>query len=231
MIVYPRLMPPGGDREIDFEPQRVDFAAPEAGGYMGGVQAGFPLWLGTWTLGSMTEDHSNAWRAWYVSLRGQQRRFLGADRSRPYPYRHARGFAGMTRAGGGAFDGSATGWSQAIDGAGDARITLFGLPAGLILSLNDYVGFRWDAGGAAAGTYGRRTLARVTEAGVANGAGTIVVTAEPPLPYFTPARAQAHLDEPACVMTMMTDSSKLGSVKLDRTIDGGTIVGLQDLRP
>jgi hypothetical protein len=227
----PTEMPGSGAALQEFEPQRVDFSAAEASGRVGGVQAGFPLWLGIWTIGRIGSDRSDQWRAWLVGQRGQQRRFYGRDLARPYPKAHIAGFAGMTRAGGGAFSGSATSWSEAIDSNDDSRITLNGLPAGLILSIGDYIGYKWDAAGASAGTYHRRALQRVTVGGTASGAGIATVTAEPPLSIVVPGTAIAHLDRPACVMTLISDQTKLDAIDRRLAVRGGTVAGIQDLRP
>lgn len=220
-----------GASQQAFEVERVDFHAPEAGGYLGGVQAGFPLWMGEWTIGRLGAAGSDDWRAWVASMRGAQKRFLGRDLARPYPKLHIDGFAGMTRAGGGVFDGSATSWSQSIDSAGNALLTLGGLPVALSLSKIDYIGFRWDAGGAPAGSYWRRALVRVTEGAIANGSGNVTVTVEPPVPTaVVPVGAIAHLDYPACVMSLLPDT-KLGAIDRRLAVTGGKILGLQDLRP
>lgn len=230
MIVYPRPMPLTGMTQQLFDILRVDQAAPEAGGYMGGVQSGFPLWVATWTTGRNTRDVSDEWIAWLSTMRGAQRRFLGRDFARTFPRRYPKGFGGL-RVGEAAFTGAAATWSETIDAQDNAQLTLTGLPVGLVLSLTDLIGFRWDAGGAAAGTYGRRTVARVTEAGVADAQGRVTVGIEPPLPYFIPATAQAHLDSPACVMTIVPSDTKVAPIDRRLVATGTVIAGVQDLRP
>lgn len=229
-MIAPFDMPESGAARQEFEPQRIDYAAPEAGGRVGGVQAGFPLWLGIWTLGRVGEARSDEWRAWMARLRGQMRRFYGRDLRRPYPKAHITGFAGMTRAGGGAFPGSALTWSETINSDDDSRVTLTGLPVGLILSKGDYIGFKWDAAGEAAASYHRRALVRVVVGSTASGAGSITVTSEPPIPTVVPVGAVAHLDRPCCVMTQITDQSKLEAIDRSGGIRGGSVVAIQDLR-
>jgi hypothetical protein len=230
-IVFPRPMPLTGIGQQLYDIQRVDFAAPEAGGTMGGVQAGFPLWIATWTTARNSRDVSDEWIAWLSTMRGSQKRFLGRDYARSFPRSCPGGFDGLLRAGGGAFDGSASSWSETIDSAGTAYLTLRGLPAGLVLSLTDLIGFRWDAGGAAAKSWGRRTVARVVEAGIASAAGTVTVAIEPPLPYFIPATAQAHLNYPACVMTVVPQDTKVAPIDRRLVATGTVLAGVQDLRP
>lgn len=230
-ITFPRAMPSRGAAMQEFEPHRVDYEAPEASGFQGGVQAGFPLWVGIWDLGPVGHGVSDEWRAWVASLRGAQKTFYGRDWARPFPLAHINGFAGLNRAGGGSFPGSALTWTQTIDGEGVAYLQLTGLPAALALSVGDYIGLKWDAGGDAAGTYRRRTLTRVLEAGTANGSGVVTVPVEPPVPTLVvPGTALAHLDNPCCVMRQVTDQTKLGPIDRRRAIKSGHIVGLQDLR-
>lgn len=231
-IIFPREMPIKGASLQEFEIQRVDFSAPEAGGRLGGVQAGFPLWFGVWDIGRIGMLASDVWRAWLSSLRGSQKPFFARDLARPYPLSRINGFAGMTRAGGGAFGGSATTWSQSINGEGVALLQLTGLPASLVLSVGDYVGFKWDAGDADPGTYGRRTIARVIEGATSNGSGVLTVAVEPPVPTgIVPGDAIAHLDLPCCVMRQITAETKLAGVDRRLAIGGGKIVAVQDLRP
>lgn len=231
-IVFPRPMPSSGVAQQEFDIQRVDFAAPTADGRVGGVQGGFPLWIATWTLGRISRVRGDEWTAWLDSLRGAQKRFLGRDFSRPYPLAYLEnGFAGMTRAGGGAFTGAATSWSQSIDGNGGARLTLNGLPNGLVLSWGDYVGLKWDANGSMAGAYDRRTMARVVDPATAAVSGTVTVGIEPPIPPWVNAGAVAHLDMPAAVMTLITDGTKRAPIDRRLTIQGTKISAVQDLRP
>lgn len=227
----PREMPTSGASMQEFEPQRVDYVAPEGSGRLGAVQAGFPLWLARWTIGRLGETRSDSWRAFDIGQRGATRSFLARDLRRPYPKAHIDGFAGMVRAGTAtAFDGSATSWSEAINTDNDSLLTLNGLPAGLVLSIGDYVGFKWDAAGAPASSHWRRAMSRVTVAGTASGTGTATITVEPPLPTVVPAAAIAHLDRPACVMRKLTEESRLEPIDRGGGIRGGLLVGLQDLR-
>lgn len=217
---------------VSFEVERVDFAAPEASGRQGGVQAGWPLWTARYELDRSDPEAGDLWRAFLARLRGRIRRFYGRDITRPFPLAYRGGFAGLTRAGGGSFDGSATSWSQSIDSQGEARVILNGLPAGFVISVGDYIGWRWDAAGAGAGNMMRRTLARAVLPATANGSGQVEVTVEPPLnAALVPSGAIAHLDNPVCVMQLVTEETSLGPVGKARVLGGGSIIAVQDLRP
>jgi hypothetical protein len=224
--MLPLEQPPASAAQQSFELQRVDFISPEAGGRVGAVSAGNPLWAATWQIGKIGALRSDEWRAFMLRLRGSQRTFLARDIARPFPLAYLGGFGGMSRAGGGAFSGAAVSWSQAISTDGDAILTLSGLPASMAFAVGDYVGFRWGDGD------GRRTLARVVVPAVASTGGVAALTVEPPVPTLVvPAGAVAHLDRPACVMRLVPGQSDLGPIDRRLAVTGGKISAVQDLRP
>lgn len=224
---------PAGIARVRFEIQRIDFAAPEASGRQGGVQAGFPLWLARFELDRIDRDSSDLWQAFFDRMRGRIRRFYGFDPTRRFPRSRRFGFTGLVRAGTATpFTGGATSWSQSVNADGDALLTLNGLPAGLELSAGDYIGFKWDAAGSSAGTFDRRTIARAVLPATANGSGVAVVTIEPPIDTaLVPTGAIAHLDNPMCVMQLIPEDSELGPVGAGYIRGGGGIAAIQDLRP
>jgi hypothetical protein len=227
----PLAMPVRGAAKQQFEIQRVDFLSPEASGRIGGVQAGFPLWAGTWTLTDMLPAKSDEWRAFISQLRGATRRFLGRDRQRPYPRAYRSGFSGMTRAGGGSFDGTATSWSQSVNSDGDQLVTINGLPASFVLNTGDYVGYSWTATDAEVAGLTWYALVRAVETKTANGSGVISnITVEPPVPSAVPGSATLTLDNPKCVMVIVADQSNLEAIDHRGAIRGGQISGVQDIR-
>lgn len=222
MIVFPREMPAGGIISQSFEPRRIDYGSPSVGGRFTSVTAGPPLWAMTMTLRDGDEDEVAEWRAFLASLRGSQRTFLAGDLTRPYPKAYIDGFAGLSRAGGGAFDGAAASW--ATNPLRDAH-TFNGLPAAFALSYGDYGMWRWETGGVK-----RRALARVIEPVVGNAGGSVTVAMEPPLPTLVPASAVADFAKPQCVMRMLTDESRIGELDALHSA-AGTLAAVQDLRP
>lgn len=226
-------MPERGVAHSEFEIERADALAPERGGRLGGVTLGEPLWQAKYDLArSMTAALSDEWRAFAARLRGSQRQFIGQDRTRRYPRNFAGGFARTTRVGGSPFDGSAASWSQTVDANLDAVLTLTDLPAGMRLELGDYIGFRWDAAGSEAGTHDRLTMVRVVSPATADAAGTLEARIEPPVPTLVvPGGAEAHLDNPACLMKVVPGGIKLGAVDPLHAIAGGSFDAVQDLRP
>jgi hypothetical protein len=233
MTTYPVAMPAQGFAQDYFEPMRLDYGAPEESGRIGGITGALPKWEAEWTLSkTLTLEWSDAIRAWHAGLRGMQRMFLGYDRERPFPKAYRSGFEGMTRAGGGAFGGDATSWSQSIASNGDANLQLGGLPAGFVLGLGDYIGFRWDAAGSSAGANDRRALVRVTAGATANGSGVVTVTTEPPVDmHVVPVDAVAHLDNPCCLMKLRMDKTQLAPKDRMGVMRGGTISAAQVMLP
>jgi hypothetical protein len=229
-LPFPDL--PAGVARVSLEPERVDYAAPEASGRQGGVQAGWPLWTATFELDQVDGDSADMWRAFVARLRGRQRLFLAIDPTRRFPRAAPRGFADMVRAGGGAFDGRALGWAQNIDADGNAAIGLTGLPANFALAAGDFIGWKWDAAGSVAGSYDRRTMARVVVPAVASAGGGVTATVEPPIDTLVvPPGAVAHLDNPACLMRQLPDRSSIGAIGAGGALSGATLAAAQDLRP
>lgn len=220
-MVAPITMPADGVASQYFEPEGVDFSTQRTDGRVNGVRAGWPLWHARFSFSqSMKRRKSDEWRAFVARLRGQQRPFFGADQDRPFPLAYPRGFAGLTRAGGGAFDGSAAGWS--INEDGDV-ITPTGLPAALQLQIGDYGMFRWETGGEP-----RRSLHRAVLDSTANGSGVLALTVEPPVPNLVPGDAVFDLARPACIMKLKPET-KIGELTRTRRVDG-QVHAIQDLR-
>jgi hypothetical protein len=226
----PITPPTSGAAQQQFEIQRVDAGAPEAGGRIGGVQVGFPLWKLVWTLGNVGVDRSDLWRAFMAQIRGSSRRFLGWDLGRPYPKAYPNGFSGLTRAGGGSFDGTATSWSETITADGDSQQTLNGFPAGFVLNAGDYIGYGYTATESAVAGLPWSAVTRVVEGATANGSGVITATCEPPIPAAVPSDAVATVANPKCVMVLVSDQSSLNAIDRSLGIRGGQIVGVQDIR-
>jgi hypothetical protein len=183
----PLEMPTMYVAQQQFELQRVDYAAPEGSGRVGVVQAGFPLWSATYTLGRMPPAYSDQWEAFIRGLRGATRRFLGRDLSRQYPLLYPDGFGAF-----GVFTGGAASWSQTIDSNGDAQLTLNlgAAAAGLTLSPGDGIDFRYPATEDAVAGLAWRAFVMVNVGATANGSGSLTITVEPPVPsaFRTSAR-------------------------------------------
>jgi hypothetical protein len=203
-LSFPRQMLNYGIGAQRFELQRVDYVSPRVDGRIAAVTSGWSLWTATWSFTGMSEERSQAWRAWVASLRGPQRLFYGADLLRREPLH-----------GLGGFDGDADAWSVGTD---RDVLTLTGLPSGFRLSPGDYVGFRWGDT--------KRAMVRVLETSTGS---TAVVTVEPAVPNVVPADAVAYLANPVCLMRLLPDT-ELGEIGLERSLTG-RVVAVQELLP
>ncbi|WP_311269745.1 hypothetical protein [Sphingobium sp. WCS2017Hpa-17] len=210
MADFPQL-PEIGQIECEFEIKRVQYLWSETSGRMGAVEAGEPRWTLAISHNSMSFEKADILRAWVRRRRLSQRTFYGRDTWRKFPLSYPGGFAGMTRAGGGAFAGAASSWTQAIDADGDCTVTLNGLPAGFVLKTGDYIGFKWDDATLAAGNYRRRAIVSAVADAVASGAGVLAAIVEPVVPRVVPAGAVAHLDNPCCLMKLTSETKLAGN--------------------
>ncbi len=205
-ISFPRAMPDFGIVSQRFELQRVDLISPRTDGRINSMTVGFPLWSATWSLGAMTEAQMNVWRAWVSSLRGPQRRFIGADQlaGLPQTYRDT---------GLGAFSGDAATWSVNSD---RDVLTMTGLGSGFTLLPGDMIGFRW-------GTQ-KFTQVRCLEASTGS---TAAVAVEPAVPTLVPGGAVAYVKDPVCLMRL-TPETEIGETDIERVMSG-RITAIQDL--
>jgi hypothetical protein len=204
-ISYPRALPLLFIQSCDFELQRNDVMTGEASGRLDSTQVGEPLWHMTLDTQCRSDLEFGKWTAWADSLKGALRLFYGQDVFRRYPLTYRTGFAGLERAGGGAFDGTATSWS--VNTARD-ELTLQGLPVALTLVERDYVGFSWDGW--------KRSIHRVLSDANSNGAGQGTWTIMPELPTFVPVDAVATLASPTCLMKIMPGTLRPAQAYRDR---------------
>jgi hypothetical protein len=219
-IVYPRLLPSSRLAVCNLELERSgDVTVAENSGRNISVTRTDPLWTLRVETQCASEEQYGLWRAWLDSLRGPQRLFFGRDAFRPYPLRYAHGFSGLERAGGGAFDGTATSWS--VNAARD-EVELAGLPASLRLIYGDYIGFAWGSGGSS-----KRSLHRVLEDSNADIDGNGVWTVEPAAPRWLSV-ATATIARPDCLMRLRHQPPERARDRKDRRI---AFEALQHLEP
>lgn len=228
-IILPLPGSPDGDGVSvqSFEVMRVDYAAPEASGRMGGVQAGWPLWMAVYQIGPLADDLARLWRTTIRRLRGQQGLLLVRDFTRSFPKLYPSGFGGLNRAGGGAFpaDGAATSWS--VNTTRD-QLTLNGLPASMQFRQDDQVGFRWTTGGEA-----RRALVSCVEDVTGNGSGVATFKIEPPLPLVADGvSAVAYLASPTILGRRLVQPGEAALGQQDPVgMASFTLTLLQELLP
>ena len=190
-ITYPRDMPPVGITRATFEPRYTQVRASSRGGNPGVAQLGPDLWSASYETVFVSEIDAAAWEAWFSSLRGGLRFFKAWHPLRRYTLSAPAGYGGMTRAAGGAFDG--TGTLTAVNSTLDV-VTLGGLPLNFALLPGDLFSF--------AHSTAVQRLHRVIEGGVANGAGAMTATVEPPLLPSPPANATVLFEKSWCKATV-----------------------------
>lgn len=186
-IAFPRELPdPGGLRGASFDLRYAQARALARGGLPQVIEIGRPLWDARYETYALAETQVAAWEAWTASLRGGRRLFRAWHPLRRYGLAYRSGYDGMTRAGGGAFDGTAT---LASVGAALDTMTISGLPAGLVISAGDMLSFAHVA---------VQSLHRVVEGATASGGGGATVAVEPEIIPSPPANAAVSLVKAWC---------------------------------
>jgi hypothetical protein len=171
-ITYPRTIPSfAGANEGALDLTHVTTGSRTRGGSMTVTDLADPFWDLTWTTGSLRASQKSELSAWWSSLRGGGKTFLAYHPGARWPAAYAleATILALTRAGGGAFNGTASITSFpdartiAMSSAGASR-----LPAGFQLSAGDMVSI------VKPGSPNRYSLHRVVEAATADGTGQIL---------------------------------------------------------
>ncbi len=196
-ITYPRELPVIGMSSIRFELRRFMAQNQLAGGATDVIDLAESRWWAEFTTRPMRRRDAQAFAAWFNSLRGGLEDFLGYDMSRCFPIEYASGFAGINRAAGGAFPGTAT-----VTARTGHTLSLSGLPANFQLRAGDLVGLTQTVGGVV--QYG---LHEIQEDVTGDAGGAATLTVEPAIltNVFTTA-AQANFAKPKCRMTIDQNS-------------------------
>lgn len=167
-------------------------------------------WKADYTTRHLRDADQRAWRAFKNKQRGGLLTFYAYDPEREYPSNYPSGFGGLTRAGGGAFDG--TGTVTALTNYG---FTIATLPASFVLKEGDLIGLVQS---------GYRGLYEISADVTANGSGVATVAVEPEVGSVFTTSATFNLYRPVCIM-------KLTDYAAPRTVVGGVITfsGIQKL--
>jgi len=169
-ISFPRDLPdPHRLRDAVFTPDHGQTTQPTRGGLVQVANLRPALWRMSFSTVALDQTQAGVWQAWIDSLRGGLNRFKAWDTRQRFSLAHPDGWGNLTRAGGGAFDGTAT---LSAGDAGASTIVVTDLPDSFIFLPGDYLSF---AGAAA------HALHRVVEAVTADGAGAVTLPIEPPL--------------------------------------------------
>lgn len=207
-LTFPRAFPATRFSSVEFELVPMEVNNPVDGGEVMSVQVGPSRWRARYEVETLSDIEAGKWRAWLSSLRGAGRTFYGRDPRALYPLEYrASGFGGLTRFGGGSFDGSCS-WS--VNGSRDV-LTLGSssrLPASFRVRENDYLAFTWDTS--------KRSLHRILEDVTAVN-GVLSVTVESIVdPRIVPNGAGCTFAAPDCVMVLTKVDAPRATGRLTR---------------
>jgi len=152
--------------DIDFDQAKTPLRGPKPQV----VNLGTDLWKMEYTTTNLRDADSLQFSAWLQSLDGGARLFKAWDPRLKFPQAYPGGFAGMTKVGGGAFDGacSVDAFAETLD-----AVTLGGLPNGFKINIGDMVSLAWG---------GTQLLHRFIDTATANGFGKATAAVRPRLP-------------------------------------------------
>lgn len=198
-LAFPRVLP-CGIATRDFTIARGTSANRMNGGATQVREWAAPRWQASFTSAPLRRREHQALEAWLDTARGGLRAFLAHDPLKPYPVAYTRAqFLTLSRAGGGAFDGTST-----LLTYNTGTIGIGSLPVGLTLKAGDMVGL------APAGLY---LLHRLAEDVVADALGRITVTVEPAVQVaWLAVGVPVTFVRPPCLMVLDP-----GSVSTPRT--------------
>ncbi|MFG1202891.1 hypothetical protein V5F29_10910 [Xanthobacter aminoxidans] len=193
-ITYPRDFPTDAAfSSINFSLGDISVQNILQSGAVQTMEIGPSLWRADFTTVPVDATGRRVWQAWELSLRNG-RTFLAWDPEKRFPAAYGRSVLALTRAGGGAFDGTATLASVAA-----TTVSVTGLPAGYTAKAGDMLSFDWS---------GLRVLHMLTEDVTANGAGAATFPVHPPV-QTSPAPAggaAVALMRPACTMKIIPNT-------------------------
>lgn len=237
-LSYPRPLPTVGVSGQIFRPMPVDTLSPDTGGRLRSASRGPALWEMVVTLDQAPADvGGDEWLAWAAALYGSQKHFLARDVFRPFPRAYAalpgsglpRGdWTGVTRAGGGAFDGTVAAANWGVPDAEKVLVYLTTLPAGFVLSHLDWISFEWASAEAPGGV--SHAWVQGVEPVVASGSGVLTVQVSPAVPRVVPAGATVRVSDCRCLMKLDTRRSSIDARSPLGAVSA-TLVGRQDLIP
>lgn len=161
-MVYPLELPTYRATDTDFNLMNVDSFNTLSSGAGFATEIGAPYWDVSVSVHSMKNLEHGYWDGFFDKLRGQKKSFLMYDANRPTPIMYPN-VVGMTKAGGGSFNGSCN-----IVSFTDVRtVNVNGLPANFQMITGDYISFVQD---------GKYSLHRISDdcLGISGGSATFL---------------------------------------------------------
>lgn len=189
-ISYPRSFPAGAlFASVDFQLGDISVQNMLESGAIQTMEIGPSLWGATWRTVDLQMEDRQKWQAWALTLRGG-RTFLASDPEKAYPAAYGSAVLTLSRAGGGAFDGTCT-----LVAVTATSVQVSGLPANYTARAGDMLSFPWNNGHA---------LHMVVEDTTANSAGAATFRVHPPVKPVPPPNAGSavRMVQPVCVMKL-----------------------------
>jgi hypothetical protein len=152
------------------------------------------LWNADYQTGLLDPVNRCRLEAWLDSLENGGKTFRAYDFRRPFPLAYPNGFTGMTRAGGGSFDGTCT----LEDVTDNKLLDLSGLPPLFEFNEFDMLGFTYLSTSHA--------LHRIMAPATANSDGEVTVEVRPHVRPGWAASATVNLAKLTCLMKLVPDS-------------------------
>lgn len=187
------------------------------GGATRGEQHVADRWRSKHVLLNLTQARLRELEGWVLKVRQNGGLFYSQEPDRFFPITYyPLGFAGLNRAGGGSFDGSAT-----ITAISANSVTLATLPAGFIVARGDLMDIRRTVSGLL-----RRTMFMVTDNAAANGSGQITLSVYPSIPSHFTTASIADFNRPRFLAILDKDGYQPSDENGRRGINGygGTIL-------
>ncbi|MAZ83126.1 MAG: hypothetical protein CME90_05895 [Hoeflea sp.] len=190
-IIYPREMPYDTDTECTFELDPGTVQYPQGNGHPPMVtKIRDSLWSASFATVPLNLVERAEWQAWYNSLHGGLKKFLGWDITRHQPLGYPNGVPAIRD---GTWDGTATVEDLGTPGL----ISVSGVPAGFILLPGDRVGL----------TEGERFgYFEISTKSVADPDGTMELPVHPWVSSVFSTAATAVLFRPRCRMAIISQS-------------------------
>lgn len=193
-ITYPRTLFTDRFERVLFTLQRRIATAQHGSGSFQAAELYDPLWYMELTTPPLKPSEFDAAEAWWLTMRGGQKRFLGYDPRRCNPRAYGKTGLPALRFDGDAFDGTALINANASSGT---SLQIKDLPANFVFTVGDYIG--WV-------NSGRRALHKVVEAATGNGSGVATVIMEPRISIPAAVNDVVSLVRPTCLMAVLPDS-------------------------
>jgi hypothetical protein len=198
---FPLEMPTWSDgvlpfNQATFKPLYGITKAPNRGGRQQVAELAPPLWQMQFATPTIDAEDAMELQTWLELLQGGLKLFKAYHPMLTYPLAYPNGFGGLTKVGGGDFDGTCTviDFGETLD-----SLTLSGLPNGFKLRFGDMISMPFGD---------TQILHRITSAVTAGSSGEATFSVVPNLPisFAVSPEVEATFYKPWCYATVDADS-------------------------